>query len=286
MTDISASAVKALRDRTGAGMMDCKRALQETDGDPERAIDVLRKKGAATAEKRAGRETSEGIVQVADGAAGGPAAMVEVATETDFVARNEEFVAFARRAASIARDAGVPGNRVGSGDDLLDLPADDPLRKEINELRAKIGENIRLRRFVRYPAAEDGAVGSYTHFGNRIGVLVEVAGAGDRQAGADVAREIALHVAAADPAGITPEDIAEDVRRREEALYREQAEEEGKPPEIIEKIVEGRMRKFYEENALLRQGFVRDPDVTIEELLEKAGNGASVRRFTRFEVGD
>lgn len=281
MTEITAAAVKSLRDRTGAGMMDCKRALEETGGDEEKAIDLLRKKGAAQAAKRADRGSDEGTVRIA-GEGDGPVAMVEVTSETDFVARNDEFVAFAERAARVARDADLPEGEVREGEELLDLPEDEPLRKELNGLRAKIGENLRMGRYVRYEPGDDALIGRYIHFGSKIGVLVELSGTPDPETGGELAREVAMHVAAADPAGISPEDIPREERERERKVLREQAEEEGKPPEIVEKIVEGRMRKFYEENTLLQQGFVKDPDRTVEDLL---GEDVEVRRFTRFEVG-
>ena len=284
MTEISASAVKALRDRTGAGMMDCKKALQETGGDEEAAIDLLRKQGAAKAAKRSDREADEGTVQIAGEDAS--LAMVEATSETDFVARNDQFVAFASRAADVARAAGdLPEGEVRPGEELLDRPEDDPLRKELNGLRAKIGENLRLRRWVRWEPGDDAAVGRYIHFGSKIGVLVELGGVEDVEAAGSLARDVAMHVAAADPRGVSAEDIPEEVRDRERRVLREQAEEEGKPPEIVEKIVEGRMRKFFEENTLLQQAYVRDPDVTVEELLRDADPELTVRRFERFEVG-
>jgi elongation factor Ts len=286
MTEITASAVKALRDRTGAGMMDCKRALEETGGDEEEAIDLLRKKGAAKAAKRSDREAEEGTVQVAGSATEGAVAMVEATSETDFVARNDEFVGFAARAAEVAREADLPEGEVGPGGDLLDLPDDDPLRKELNGLRAKIGENVQLRRYVRYEPDDGAVVGRYIHFGSKIGVLVELTGAEDPGAATELARDVAMHVAAAAPVGVSADDIPEEVREREAKVLREQAEEEGKPADIVEKIVEGRMRKFYEENALLEQGFVKDPDTTVAEHLRQAGPDVTVRRFVRFEVGD
>lgn len=286
MTEITASAVKALRDRTGAGMMDCKKALEETGGDEEEAIDLLRRKGAAKAAKRSDREAEEGTVQVAGPASGGPVAMVEATSETDFVARNDEFVGFAARAAEVAREADLPEGEIVPGEDLLDLPSDEPLRKELNGLRAKIGENLQLRRLVRYEPDDDAVVGRYIHFGSKIGVLVELAGVEDPDAVSELAREVAMHVAAAAPVGVSSEDIPEDVREREAKVLREQAEEEGKPPEIVEKIVEGRMRKFYEQNALLEQGFVKDPDTTVAEHLDQTDPDVAVRRFVRFEVGD
>ena len=284
MSEITAAAVKSLRDRTGAGMMDCKKALEETGGDEEQAIDLLRKKGAAKAAKRSDREADEGVVEVSGPDAEGVVSMVEVTSETDFVARNEEFQAFAERAAEVARTAAVAEGEVREGEEILDLPEDAPLRQELNGLRAKIGENLRFRRWVRLAADDDARIGSYIHFGSKIGVLVEIAGLDD---GADdLLRDVAMHVAAAAPAGVSREDIPEEERDRERKVLREQAEEEGKPPEIVEKIVEGRMRKFYEENTLLEQGFVKDPDRTVGDLLREAGPDVSVRRFVRFEIGD
>jgi len=286
MTEITVAAVKSLRDRTGAGMMDCKRALQEADGDEEKAIDLLRKKGAAKAAKRSGREAAEGTVQVAASGDHGPVAMVEATSETDFVARNDEFVSFAERAAEVARDADLPEGNVEDGDALLDLPEDSPLRKELNGLRAKIGENLQLTRFVRYEPADDAVVADYVHFGNKIGVLLELGGVTDREAASALARDVAMHVAASDPAAISPDDIPEEDREREQKVLREQAEDEGKPPEIVEQIVEGRMRKFFQENTLLHQDFVKDPDRSVGELIQEVDSDLEVRRFTRFEVGD
>jgi len=284
MSEISAAAVKSLRDRTGAGMMDCKKALEETGGDEERAIDLLRKKGAAKAAKRADREAEEGIVEVAGPGEDGVVSMIEATSETDFVARNEEFRSFAERAADTVRESELPVGEVGAGEDVLDLPEDDPLRRELNGLRAKIGENLQLRRWVRLVPGDDAVVGSYIHFGSKIGVLVEVAGVDDPDS--ELVRDVAMHVAAAAPAGVSRDDIPEEERERERRVLREQAEEEGKPPEIVEKIVEGRMRKFYEESTLLEQAFVKDTDRTVGELLEGAGPDVTVRRFVRFEIGD
>lgn len=286
MTEITVDAIKSLRERTGAGMMDCKEALQETGGDEEAAIDLLRKKGASKAAKRAERATDEGTVQVAGSDGAGPVAMVAVTSETDFVAKNDEFVAFARRAAGVARDADdLPEGETRSGEELLDRPGDEPLRDELNGLRAKIGENLQLDRWVRWEPADDAVVADYVHFGDKIGVLVEIGGVEDREEARSLARDVAMHVAASEPAGVGREDIPEEERERERKVLREQAEEQGKPPDIVEKIVEGRMRKFYEENALLEQPFVRDPDVTVGDHVAEGGDDLEVRRFVRFEVG-
>lgn len=284
MAEITASAVKSLRERTGAGMMDCKRALEETGGDEEEAIDLLRQQGAAKAASRSGRETSEGTVEIAGGA-GGPASMVEVTCETDFVARNDDFVDFARRAARAALEADVPEGTVHDGARLLDLPAGEDLGEELNELRAAIGEAIGLGRFVRIEPDGDSVIGQYVHFGNKIGVIVELGDAAGEEEAEDLARELAMHVAATDPIGVGREDIPEGERERERKVLREQALEQDKPPEIVDKIVEGRMRKFFEENTLLEQGFVKDSDVSVGDLVDERVPGATVRRFVRFEIG-
>lgn len=285
MTEITAAAVKALRGRTGAGMMDCKRALQEAGGDEERAIDLLRQSGVAKAAKRAHRETTEGTVVLARDEVTGAVAMVEVASETDFVARNEDFLAFAERAASTALATGGEA-AVRPGEELLNLPPDAPLRAELDELRAKIGENLALTRFVRYQPAPDAVLASYIHFGNRIGVLVELEGTSEADDPETLARDLAMHIAASRPSGITPEDIPEEDRERERQVLVEQAAAEGKPPEITERIVDGRMRKFYEQAALLWQPFVKDPDRKISDLLAEAGPDVTVTRFVRFDVAD
>jgi elongation factor Ts len=283
MSGITAQAVKSLRDRTGAGMMDCKKALQEAGGDEEKAIDLLRKWGAAKAAKRAERETSEGIVEIAS--SDGGTAMVAVSSETDFVARNDEFRDFAKRLAGAVLSSDLPAGEVVAGEDLLARAGFEAFAAEAADLRSKIGENIQVFRAVRFRRGPDSAVGSYLHFDGKRGVLVEVSGVPADQ-GESLAREIAMHVAAARPAGIRPEDIPQDVRDRERAVLAEQTRAEGKPEQIVEKIVEGRMRKFYEQQTLLLQAFVRDPDVTVGQLLEKRGEDATVRRFAHFAIGE
>lgn len=280
MAEITAAAVKALRDRTGAGMMDCKKALTEADGDAERAVDLLRKKGAAKAAKRAERTVSEGTVHVAtrDGAV----TMVEVLSETDFVARSEAFEAFAASLAESLFELPVGDGDVVAGEALLEVDGADAIESQLNELRVQVGENIQLGRAVRYDLADAGGAATYVHFGNRIGVLVEVSE--DSDGAVETARGIAMHAAATNPRGLSPDDIPPEDIERERTLLIEQAQEEGKPAEIAEKIVEGRMRKFFEENALLWQSYVRDPDKKVKDLLAEAGDVA-VRRFVRFEVG-
>lgn len=279
MAEITAGAVKALRVRTGAGMMDCKRALAEAGGDEERAIDLLRQSGSAKAAKRASREATDGVVQLAESGEG--AAMVELASETDFVARSETFVDYAQRVAEGVLASDLPSGEVTSGEAFLTRPDAVHLSQELDDLRSKVGENVGLTQVVRL-AATGGSVGAYLHFGNRIGVLVELAGNGS----SELARELAMHVAAAAPVAVRPEDIPEEVRERERSVLAEQAKGEGKPPQIIDKIVEGRMRKFYENSVLLCQGFIKDPDRRVSDLVKEAGEGVEVRRFVRFQVGN
>jgi len=284
MANIPAMAVKSLRQRTGAGMMECKKALVETGGDEERAIDLLRQKGAAKAARRVGRETTEGAVMAAQSAGQGPAALAELSCETDFVARNESFLGFAERVAEAVRDSGfVAGEE--SGEEFLDHPNSEALKRELVQLKAAVGENLHLRRVARFVPSERGVVGSYVHFGNRIGVLVELDGVEPSDSTRELARELALHVAATNPLGVSPEDIPAEDRERERSVLVKQARAEGKPAEIVEKIVEGRMRKYFAQNTLLMQGFVKDPETRIEGLIEERAPGGSVRRFTRIEIG-
>ncbi|WP_419940889.1 translation elongation factor Ts [Candidatus Palauibacter sp.] len=281
MTQITAGAVKALRDRTGAGMMDCKKALVEARGDAERAIDLLRKAGAAKAAKRVARTVSEGTIRVAK--RDGSASMVEVLSETDFVARSEAFESFARELAERMFHLPIGDGETLEGEALLRIEGGGEVESRLSELRVQVGENIQLGRAVRYDLGEGGAFASYVHFGNRIGVLVEISDSGD--AAVETARGVAMHAAATNPRGVSPDDIPAELVKRERALLTEQALEQGKPPSITEKIVAGRMRKFFEENALLWQSYVRDPDRTVKELLAEAGRDLTVRRFVRFEVG-
>lgn len=281
IAEVSAAAVKSLRERTGAGMMDCKRALGETGGDEEAAIDLLRQKGAAKAAKRAARTASEGIVvQSRDG---NRVTMAMALSETDFVARNDEFVAFANAALAAANEADLPVGEVVEAAGLLEKASG--LESALEELRSSMGENIQLGGAVTYEATPDAPVGAYVHFDNKIGVLVQLAGADGAAAAQEVADSVALHIAATNPLGISEEDIAPAVVERERHVLIEQAKEEGKPEHIAEKIVEGRMRKFFEQSALLWQAFVKDPDLSIREVLERSGSDLTIARFARLEVG-
>jgi elongation factor Ts len=272
---ITAAQVKELRERTGSGMMECKKALVETGGDIEAAIEWMRKQGLAKADRKAGRVAAEGIIATAISGDARKAAMIEVNSETDFVSKNEDFRQFA---AAVAQKT-LTSNPV-TLDELLSMSLGDS-NESINETRqaliAKIGENINVRRFTLVEA-ENGRVSRYIH-GDRIGVLVAIEG-GDEV----LAKDLAMHIAASKPQAITPEDISAEVLNKEREILVAQARDSGKSPEIIERMVEGRLQKFLSEITLLDQPFVKDPDTKVGKLLKNAG--ASVCRFARFEVGE
>jgi elongation factor Ts len=266
MSAISASLVKELRERTGLGMMECKKELVEANGDIEKAIDDLRKSSGLKAAKKAGRTAAEGVVaiKVADDNSYG--VLVEINSETDFVARDDNFLSFV---SSVVEKAFT--------DRQTDAAA---LANDVEEVRQalvqKIGENISVRRVILQEAP---VVGSYVHNNNRIGVLVSIAGGN-----AELAKDIAMHVAAVNPQVVNPEDMPEELLAKEREIFSVQARESGKPEEIIEKMIEGRINKFLAESSLVAQPFVKDPDVKVGKLLKDAG--AEVLSFTRFEVGE
>ena len=267
--NITADSVKQLRERTGAGMMECKKALVETQGDLEAAAELMRKSGLAKADKKAARVAAEGTVAIER--SGNDAVLVEVNCETDFVARSDEFQAFARTVAAAALRAAP-----SSLEELLALSHEgSTLDERRRALIAKIGENMSVRRFVR--VASPGPLGSYIH-GARIGSLAALQG-GDEA----LARDIAMHVAAVNPAYIDAGDVPADQLQKEREILMEQTKSEKKPPEIIAKMVEGRLRKYLGEITLLGQPFIKDEDMTVEKLLKKAG--AKVTMFARYEVG-
>ena len=275
---ITAAMVKELRERTGAGMMECKKALQEAGGDMEAAIELMRKSGQAKADKKAGRVAAEGVIAAAGGGEGG-VALVEVNSETDFVAKEADFQAFARKVAERVL-AAAPAD-LGA---LLALPLEEggpSIEEARRALVARLGENITVRRFVRVAAAPGRVLAHYLHGSpvRRIGVVVELEG-GDEA----LARDLAMHVAASRPQYRDVEDIPAEVLDKEREILRAQAEASGKPPEIVEKMVEGRLRKHLAEITLVGQPFVKDPDTTVGKLLERAG--AKVARFERLEVGE
>jgi elongation factor Ts len=275
---ISAAEVKELRERTGAGMLDCKKALEETGGDMEAAIDLLRSKGAAKAAKRAGRAATEGTL--ASHVENGVGALVELNCETDFVARTDDFRALARQLAEHVAEHSTDLDGAAGGEAVLDQPlmSDGPLLGDVvTDVAAKTGERIVVHRVARFQA-ESGRVGSYIHMTGKIGVLVELGGAADET----LARDVAMHVAAARPLAVSGSEIPPEVVERERAVYLEQVRQEGKPENIQAKIVEGKLQRFYKEQALLDQPFVKDPDRTISQLVGEVG----VRRFVRFELGE
>lgn len=274
---ITASQVKALRERTGAGMLDCKKALTEAGGDLEAAAQALRAKGIAAAEKKAGRIAAEGVIACATSAAG--AVLVEVNCETDFVAKDASFRAFAEAvAAAILSAPTAPADVEAAAALPLGEATVDTARRE---LIGTIGENIAVRRFARL-AAGDGALSAYMH-GARIGVLVQLGGDGGGDGGA-LGRDIAMHIAATSPLCVGEDDVPAETLAREEAIFTAQAADSGKPPEIAQKMVAGRMKKFLKENTLLGQAFVKNPDQTVAQLVKDAG--ATVAAFVRFEVGE
>ena len=272
VVSITASQVKELRERTGAGMMDCRRALEASGGDLKAAIDKLRMDGQAKAVKKAARIAADGTVAVA--VVADALALVEVNCETDFVAKGDEFQAFAATAAKTALE-----QRPATLEQLSACKAGTQTLEEIRKgMVAKIGENITLRRFEIVQSA-GGALAHYLHAGNRIGVAVALS-----QGDADLGRDIAMHVAASRPQYVKPDDVPEAMREDERRVLMAQAADSGKPPEIVAKMIEGRLRKFMGEISLLGQPFVKDPDQTVEKIL-KTRNGA-VSRFVRFEVGE
>jgi len=269
---VTASMVKELRQRTGAGMMECKKALVETNGDIDAALEFLRKSGLAQADKKSSRVAAEGQVVLASNSDNSEAVLVEVNSETDFAAKDDNFLTFANA---------VAGNALASdSDDVEALMSSDlngsSLEVARQALISKIGENIQVRRIARMNNSSN--IGAYVH-GGRIGVLVELEGGEN-----DVARDIAMHIAALNPEFIDVDDVPADVLEKEKQFLISQAADSGKPAEIIEKMVVGRMRKHIAAITLLGQPFVKDGDVTVAKLLEQ--NGAAVKGFTRLEVGE
>jgi len=280
VADVSAADVAALRKATGAGMMDCKQALTESSGDVEAAKDWLRKKGLAGASKRAGRAAEQGAIEViVEGNAG---ALVELTAETDFVAKGTDFSETVPKLARLALEQ--------KSEALGSLPLDGATVDEVvTQLASKLGENVALGRVVLYETS-DGLLDGYKHIQagrGTIGVLVEVGGVDPSDAKAkDVAHDIALHIASAAPRWVSREDVPADVVEKERAVLEELTRNEGKPENALEKIVSGRLNGFYKENALLEQGFVREPKTTIAKLLESLGKDATVRRFSRVKIGE
>jgi elongation factor Ts len=286
---ITAQQVKALRDATGVGMMDCKKALDETNGDIEAAIDWLRTRGLAKAAKKAGRVAAEGLVGIA--LEGNKAAIVEVNSETDFVARNEQFQAIVGNVAKLALESD------GDVQVLSEMPYPGSGRSvsaELTDAIAKIGENMNLRRS-NMIEVNDGVVGSYVHNSvkpglGKLGILVGLESSGDKSVLSTLGKQLAMHIANTNPLSVSPDDIDQEVVARERAIFAEQAKESGKPAEIIEKMVEGRVRKFYEEVTLLAQIFVIDGESKVGDVVKKAEKDAGapikITRFVRYALGE
>ena len=287
MAQISAAAVKELRDRTGAGMMECKKALTEAGGDIDKAVSVLRERGLAKAGKREGRETTEGAVAMAlDGAAGG---LVELGCETDFVARTDDFQGLAAALAGlVAADAAIT-----SPETLADAALDgEKVSERIQAAIGKLGENMVVKRVARLAVDGSGRVGGYVHAGGKLGVLVGLStdASGD---GVDVvARDLAMHVAAADPSplAIDRDGVPADAVAAEREIFRKQALQSGKPEKIVDKIVDGRIGKYFSEVCLVEQAFVKDPDRSVGDVLKQAaselGAELDVTGFVRFKLGE
>ena len=266
---MSAALVKELRERTGLGLLECKKALAEAGGDIDAAIEALRKSSGMKAAKKAGRTAADGVVAIKTAADGSFGAMVEVNSETDFVARDENFLGFVSAVIGKAFEEQISDVEVLGGGETEDAR---------QALVQKIGENISVRRVVNHRAIE-GVIGGYVHGNNRIAVLVALKGGSE-----ELARDVAMHVAAVNPQVVSPADMPEEQVAKEREIYAAQAQNSGKPPEIVEKMIDGRIRKFLSENSLTEQAFVKDPDTTVGKLVAAAG--AEVVGFTRFEVGE
>lgn len=278
---VTAEQVKKLRDRTGAGMADCKKALEETNGNEEAALDVLRKKGAASAAKRADRVAKEGVIATATSSDGKKAVIAEVNSETDFVARNESFVQFAQDIANAALTAS-PNSREEFL--LVKLASGATISEEVGAQTGRIGEKIEARRFEMLDSG-NGAVASYIHPGAKLGVLVALTGIDGDKANV-LGRDVAMQVAAMNPMGLNRESISADTVNREIEIYKTQMRNEGKKEEFIDRIAQGKLEKFYQDNCLLEQSFIKDAAKTVTDLLKEAGEGVTVTGFIRMQLGE
>ncbi|HGO3024521.1 TPA: translation elongation factor Ts [Staphylococcus aureus] len=275
MATISTKLVKELRKKTGAGMMDCKKALTETDGDIDKAIDYLREKGIAKAAKKADRIAAEGLVHVET--KGNDAVIVEINSETDFVARNEGFQELVKEIANQVLDT-----KAETVEALMEttLPNGKSVDERIKEAISTIGEKLSVRRFAIRTKTDNDAFGAYLHMGGRIGVLTVVEGSTDEEA----ARDVAMHIAAINPKYVSSEQVSEEEINHEREVLKQQALNEGKPENIVEKMVEGRLRKYLQEICAVDQDFVKNPDVTVEAFLKT--KGGKLVDFVRYEVGE
>ncbi len=275
MANITAQMVKELREKTGAGMMDCKKALTETDGDIEKAIDVLREKGIAKAAKKSDRIAAEGLTSILT--EGNNAVILEVNAETDFVAKNEGFQTLVKELAEQ-----LLKNKPASLEDALTQTMENgaTVADHINAAIAKIGEKLSLRRFAVLSKTDSDAFGAYLHMGGRIAVLTVIEGTTD----ADAARDVSMHIAALNPKYVSHDQVSQEEVEHEREVLTQQALNEGKPEKIVEKMVEGRLRKFYEEVCVIDQAFVKNPDQTVGQFVQS--KGGTIRDFVRYEVGE
>ena len=288
MSEISAAMVMELRKMSGQGMMDCKKALQETDGDVEKAMDLLRKKGLATLAKRAGRDTSEGLVVRKSSEDGKTSILATLCCETDFVAKSDDFVATAKTLADYALACSADEG----ADNLLKTSVDDKTFDDIlTETVSKTGEKTQVGDYAKFTLDGPGLIGSYIHFNEKVGTMIQIETSDEATAGNDTlkqaATDIAMHITATKPIALDKDQIDPETIEREKVIFAEQVK--GKPENIIEKIVEGKMQKFYVENCLLQQPFVKDDSKTVEQVLaeaaKQAGGEAKMKKFVRFEVG-
>ena len=284
---ISAKDVKELRDKTGAGMMDCKKALTEADGDSEKAVEILRKKGASVAAKRAGRTASAGIVVTRINADASKAYIAEVNCETDFVAKSEDFINFANYVIDT-----IVANEPADLNALLNLTADGKnVQIELTNIIGKIGEKIEISRFA-VESVENGLLVDYIHHGSKLGVLVksENVSADQKAEFSTLLKDIAMQIAAMKPLFVSSDEVPEDVINKEIEIYKEVAQKEGKPEQVLDRIAEGKLRKYYEENCLVEQTFIKDNTKSVKQLIEesnkKYSSEAKVVKFYRFHLSD
>ena len=284
---VSAELVKLLREMTGAGMVECKKALEEAQGDIEKAKEILRIRGLAKAEKKAGRETKEGIIQAYVSEDRKVGVLIELNCETDFGARNENFVELALKIAKHIAQNPENANREGTQGDIAKQPYFEDqsitLEELIKSAIAKIGENIQLRRFVRFDT--DGYVHAYVHGIGRVGVLVDYQAEAINDQVLRVVQDVAMQVAAMKAEYVDVSSVPQEVIEREKRILMEQVKQEGKPEHVAEKIVEGRLRKFYQEKVLLEQPFIKDEKKTVGQYLKESGAGVVINRFVRYELG-
>ena len=274
---VSAKQVKELRDATGVGMMDCKEALKEANGDFDEAVSILRKKGQEVASDRAAAEADEGLVVTAVSDDGNTGAIAEINCETDFVARNDDFQSFAEMVAGrVLEETPEDLDALRS----LSYDGDATIEEELVALTGRIGEKLTIRRFDVLESA-DGQIISYVHPGSKLGVLVEVHGDGEVE---EAGRDVAMQVAALEPIAVTRGEVPEEVKEEEREVAREAAVNEGKPEHVIDNIVEGKLERFFEDHVLMEQAFVKDSSVSVKEMLDEAG--LSVKRFVRYALGD